>query len=72
MVQNLLVKAAIGALGLAYLDAKHFVSYDLHSIKAVVRGRKQYVSLAAKYKSLTMKQHGEQGSCRSAKQFLQF
>ncbi|ORY87667.1 hypothetical protein BCR37DRAFT_4655 [Protomyces lactucae-debilis] len=47
MVQNLLLKSAVGALAAAYLDAKYFISYDLHAIKALIRTRKNIAAREA-------------------------
>ena len=36
-----LAKAIIGALGIAYLDAKYLISWDFHAIKCVLAARRK-------------------------------
>lgn len=42
-MDRLAAQAVAAALGLAYLDAKHFVGRDLHSIMSVVRAQRGWV-----------------------------
>lgn len=39
--RNTIAKAIIGALGIAYLDAKFLLSWDMHAISCVLAARRR-------------------------------
>lgn len=39
---DLVGRALLAALGIAYVDAKYLVSWDLHAIKSIIAARLQY------------------------------
>lgn len=43
MPQQLAAKAVLAALGLAYLDAKFTIGWDLHAVKSIVKSKAKYV-----------------------------